>query len=78
MLLDRDVSVVDTLVGILTVREMLLYTAELKWPRQKPLAEKLAAVNGLLEKLSLEDCQNVRVGTQFLAGISGGQVHAHS
>lgn len=64
----------DTLVGILTVREMLLYTAELKRPMHEPFAQKQAAVNHILEKLSLEDCQNVIVGTQYIAGISGGQV----
>eukprot|EP00884_Botryococcus_braunii_P007530 jgi/Botrbrau1/16779/Bobra.150_2s0014.1 len=63
----------DTLVGILTVREMLLYTAELKRNLKEPFASKQAAVNHLLEKLSLEDCQNVIVGTPLMVGISGGQ-----
>ena len=34
----------DTLIPILTVEEMLMYTAELKRPRSEPAAEKRAAV----------------------------------
>jgi hypothetical protein len=36
----------DTLLGILTVYEMLLYTAELKRPWQEPLERKKHAVGG--------------------------------
>ena len=35
---------VDTLIGNLTVTEMLRYTAELKNPISMPLSEKLAKV----------------------------------
>lgn len=47
----------DTLLPILTVEEMLLYTAELKRPRQIPLSEKQAAVEELLDKLALKPCR---------------------
>lgn len=42
---------------ILTVEEMLLYTAELKRPLSEPLQDKKAAVGELLNKLALTDCR---------------------
>lgn len=51
------VVLADTLLPILTVEEMLLYTAELKRPRSVPLAEKQAAVEQLLDKLGLQACR---------------------
>jgi ATP-binding cassette, subfamily G (WHITE), member 2 len=47
----------DTLVDSLSVREMLLYTAELKRPMGEPLAAKRAAVEVLLGKLALTGCK---------------------
>lgn len=49
----------DTLLPILTVEEMLLYTAELKQSRRVPLADKQAAVEELLDKLALLPCRSV-------------------
>jgi len=63
----------DTLLPILTVEEMLLYTAELKRPRSIPLADKQAAVEELLDKLALQPCRHVRIGNPLEKGISGGQ-----
>lgn len=47
----------DTLLGDLSVREMLLYTAELKRPREEALASKREAVDQLLAKLALDGCR---------------------
>lgn len=47
----------DTLLGELTVREMLMYTAELKRPSEESLASKRAAVDRLLSKLALDACR---------------------
>lgn len=63
----------DTLLAILTVREMLMYTAELKRHMEEPYAEKLEAVNALLDKLALRTCENVKIGSKESKGISGGQ-----
>ncbi|PNW71306.1 hypothetical protein CHLRE_16g648700v5 [Chlamydomonas reinhardtii] len=63
----------DTLLPILTVREMLLYTAELKRPLGEPLADKKAAVDQLLDALALTRCAGVRIGSPEARGISGGQ-----
>jgi ATP-binding cassette subfamily G (WHITE) protein 2 len=63
----------DTLLGILTVEEMLLYTAELKRPMSEPLASKRAAVEEVLAALALTPCRDVRIGNPLVKGISGGQ-----
>lgn len=41
----------DTLVGDLTVSEMLMYTAELKRPRSEPHQHKAEAVAQLIDRL---------------------------
>ncbi|GFR48683.1 hypothetical protein Agub_g10638 [Astrephomene gubernaculifera] len=63
----------DTLLGDLTVREMLLYTAELKRPLQEPLAHKRKEVDILLKRLALDGCADVKIGDPLSKGISGGQ-----
>ncbi|KAG1653791.1 hypothetical protein FOA52_007815 [Chlamydomonas sp. UWO 241] len=63
----------DTLLGILTVHEMLMYTAELKRSKNEPLASKRMAVDELIAKLGLTECKDVRIGSQAVKGISGGQ-----
>lgn len=63
----------DTLLGMLTVEEMLLYTAELKRPVGESLAVKKAAVEELLQKLGLTACRKVVIGNPLTKGISGGQ-----
>ncbi|CAL8472002.1 g11544 [Coccomyxa elongata] len=63
----------DTLVENLTVREMLLYTAEMKLELSVNMAEKRERVDLLLKQLALEACQNVRIGNNLSRGISGGQ-----
>ncbi|PNH11011.1 ATP-binding cassette sub-family G member 2 [Tetrabaena socialis] len=63
----------DTLLPILTVREMLRYTSELKRPLSEPLASKQAAVEALINSLGLARCADVRIGSPSARGISGGQ-----
>ena len=64
----------DTLLAELTVREMLLYTAELKCSLSESLAKKKRRVDSLLETLALERCSNTLIGDALARGISGGQV----
>ena len=66
----------DTLLPELTVREMLLYTAELKCPRTEPLSDKRARVEQLLDTLALGRCAGTLIGDALARGISGGQVSA--
>ena len=68
------VAAADTLVDVLTVEEMLMYTAELKRPVKEQHGSKKAAVDALINDLGLETCRNVRIGNSMARGISGGQV----
>ena len=61
----------DTLLDNLTVREMLMYTAEMKNPQDLPYAEKAARVDLVLSQLALLSCRNVRIGSALARGISG-------
>jgi ABC-type multidrug transport system ATPase subunit len=63
----------DTLLPMLTVEEMLMYTAELKRPLSESRVDKRRAVEELLDKLALSDCRRVRIGDPLVKGISGGQ-----
>ena len=64
----------DTLVDVLTVEEMLMYTAELKRPLKETTASKREAVDTLIEDLNLTGCRKTRIGNSLHRGISGGQV----
>ena len=63
----------DTLLDILTVEEMLLYTAELKRPISESHSTKKAAVEEILDVLALDTCRDVLIGNPLARGISGGQ-----
>eukprot|EP01025_Chloroclados_australasicus_P041211 TRINITY_DN4350_c0_g1_i1.p1 TRINITY_DN4350_c0_g1~~TRINITY_DN4350_c0_g1_i1.p1 ORF type:complete len:528 (-),score=50.28 TRINITY_DN4350_c0_g1_i1:47-1465(-) len=63
----------DTLIGTLTVREMLLYTAELKRPVSETFVNKQRAVDDMVQKLALDTCKDTLIGTDLARGISGGQ-----
>lgn len=63
----------DTLLDILTVREMLLYTAEMKRPVEEPLSQKEKVVDHYIDVLGLEVCKDTRIGNPLSRGISGGQ-----
>ena len=63
----------DTLVGELTVKDMLMYTAELRLATNMSKAEKLARVEQILVTLGLEKCANTVIGNVLQRGISGGQ-----
>ncbi len=61
----------DTLIGNLTVFEMLLYTADLKLPRRMPYKDKVRKVSYIITQLALTTCQHVRIGSTVQRGISG-------
>ncbi|KAL4431462.1 hypothetical protein ABPG75_006718 [Micractinium tetrahymenae] len=63
----------DTLLGTLTVEEMLMYTADLKRPMHQSRQDKQAAVDELIDVLALEPCRSVLIGSAMSKGISGGQ-----
>ncbi|KAG1671781.1 hypothetical protein FOA52_000158 [Chlamydomonas sp. UWO 241] len=63
----------DTLIGTLTVEEMLMYTACLKRPASEPQSAKRAEVEKLLKQLALTGCRATRIGNPLKRGVSGGQ-----
>lgn len=63
----------DTLLDILTVEEMLMYTAELKHPRSEPRAALRARVAALVTELGLNACAGTVVGSKARRGVSGGE-----
>lgn len=65
---------IDTLIPQLAPREMLMYTAELKQPRDVSGNAKRAIVESVLDKLGLRGCADVRIRSAFDKGISGGQM----
>ena len=63
----------DTLLGSLTVEEMLAYTGDLKRPITESAESKKTAVEAVLEALALLPCRDVKIGNAASKGISGGQ-----
>ncbi|XP_008314845.1 broad substrate specificity ATP-binding cassette transporter ABCG2b [Cynoglossus semilaevis] len=64
----------DVLMGTLSVRENLLFSANLRLnPKEFSTADKHSRVNAILQDLGLTDCANTKIGTAFLRGVSGGE-----
>ncbi|KAL1023775.1 hypothetical protein UPYG_G00045960 [Umbra pygmaea] len=63
----------DVVMGTLTVRENLRFSAALRLPSSVPLKEKEARVNHLITELGLTKVADTKVGTQMIRGISGGE-----
>jgi len=63
----------DTLLGVLSVRNMILYQAQLKCDRSESFESQSARVDALIEELGLSSCAHVMIGDSLNRGISGGQ-----
>ncbi|XP_054912476.1 broad substrate specificity ATP-binding cassette transporter ABCG2b [Poeciliopsis prolifica] len=64
----------DILMGTLSVRENLLFSANLRLnPKHYSSADKQGRVNSILQDLGLVDCAETKIGTEFLRGVSGGE-----
>eukprot|EP00300_Choanocystis_sp_HF-7_P017380 c19713_g1_i1.p1 GENE.c19713_g1_i1~~c19713_g1_i1.p1 ORF type:complete len:659 (+),score=154.82 c19713_g1_i1:59-1978(+) len=63
----------DAMVGVLTVKENILFSANMRLPFSMSHEEKLARVNHAIEACGLTKVANTRIGTFFLRGISGGE-----
>ncbi|KAK7928993.1 hypothetical protein WMY93_005388 [Mugilogobius chulae] len=64
----------DILMGTLSVRENLLFSANLRLdPKQHSSKEKEIRVDEIIQDLGLSDCANTKIGTEFLRGVSGGE-----
>ncbi|XP_056223762.1 broad substrate specificity ATP-binding cassette transporter ABCG2b [Seriola aureovittata] len=64
----------DILMGTLTVRENLLFSANLRLnPEHHSSTDKHARVDVIIQDLGLTDCADTKIGTEFLRGVSGGE-----
>ncbi|KAL8669211.1 MAG: hypothetical protein Q9168_006193 [Polycauliona sp. 1 TL-2023] len=63
----------DVLVPTLTVRETLLYAAELRLPPPTSPAERSRVVEDVILELGLKECANTRIGNNVHKGCSGGE-----
>ncbi|KAK9691603.1 hypothetical protein RND81_09G207200 [Saponaria officinalis] len=63
----------DNLIGTLTVRETISYSARLRLPDRMPRSEKQALVESTIIEMGLQDCADTVVGNWHLRGISGGE-----
>lgn len=63
----------EVLMEQLTVRQTLLYTAELRSPKEWTYEQKVARVDTILVKLGLGEKADNVVGNALKVGISGGQ-----
>ncbi|XP_059374088.1 broad substrate specificity ATP-binding cassette transporter ABCG2-like isoform X2 [Carassius carassius] len=64
----------DILMGTLSVRENLAFSANLRLSRKEySSADKKMRVDSVIQELGLKDCADTKIGTMFLRGISGGE-----
>ncbi|KAL8545124.1 hypothetical protein ACS0TY_005353 [Phlomoides rotata] len=63
----------DVLLGTLTVRETITYSAKLRLPSNIAKHEIKDTVENTISELGLEDCADHLIGNWHLRGISGGE-----
>ncbi|GAB4856021.1 ABC transporter G member 12 [Ancistrocladus abbreviatus] len=63
----------DVLLGTLTVRETITYSAHLRLPQTLKKEEVDGIVEATIMEMGLQDCANRLIGNWHLRGISGGE-----
>lgn len=63
----------DVLMGTLTVRETITYSAHLRFPNSLGKEEINDMVEGTIIEMGLQDCADTLIGNWHLRGISGGE-----
>ncbi|KAF6128466.1 ATP binding cassette subfamily G member 2 (Junior blood group) [Phyllostomus discolor] len=63
----------DVVMGTLTVRENLQFSAALRLPSTMSNHEKNERINVVIQELGLAKVADSKVGTQFTRGVSGGE-----
>ncbi|XP_058151657.1 broad substrate specificity ATP-binding cassette transporter ABCG2 isoform X2 [Dasypus novemcinctus] len=63
----------DVVMGTLTVRENLQFSAALRLPTSMTNHEKNERINKVIQELGLDKVADSKVGTQFIRGVSGGE-----
>ena len=63
----------DTLLGTLTVRETIYYSAYLRLPDKMSKNEKNTIVASTILEMGLQDCADTPIGNWHVRGLSGGE-----
>lgn len=63
----------ENLIGTLTVRETIAYSARLRLPDETPRSEQTAIIESTILEMGLQDCADTVIGNWHLRGISGGE-----
>ncbi|XP_058730325.1 ABC transporter G family member 15-like [Vicia villosa] len=63
----------DVLLGTLTVRETITYSAHLRLPTSMSKEEVSGIIEGTIIEMGLQDCADRLIGNWHLRGISGGE-----
>jgi ATP-binding cassette subfamily G (WHITE) protein 2 len=63
----------DIISGTLTVKENLMFSANVRLPTKLSFQTKMDIVNEVIIQLGLEKCADTMVGTDFKRGVSGGE-----
>ncbi|XP_010184629.1 PREDICTED: ATP-binding cassette sub-family G member 2 [Mesitornis unicolor] len=63
----------DVVMGTLTIRENLKFSAALRLPKSVKEQEKNERVDQIIKELGLSKVADSKVGTQFTRGVSGGE-----
>ncbi|XP_011230514.1 broad substrate specificity ATP-binding cassette transporter ABCG2 isoform X1 [Ailuropoda melanoleuca] len=63
----------DVVMGTLTVRENLQFSAALRLPTTMASHEKNERISKVIQQLGLDKVADSKVGTQFIRGVSGGE-----
>ena len=63
----------DVLLGTLTVKETITYSAHLRLPNKTTKEELESIVEGTIIEMGLQDCADTLVGNWHLRGLSGGE-----
>lgn len=57
----------------LTVRENLMFSANIRLPRSCSIQQRIERVNQVIHDLDLHSCLDTFIGTDFVRGVSGGE-----
>ncbi|XP_067672011.1 broad substrate specificity ATP-binding cassette transporter ABCG2-like isoform X3 [Haliotis asinina] len=63
----------DVVMGTLTVRENLQFSAALRLSRSVSVKERNDRIDNVIQELGLSSCANTKVGNEFMRGVSGGE-----
>uniref|UniRef100_A0A2P2KVB5 ABC transporter G family member 12-like isoform X1 n=1 Tax=Rhizophora mucronata TaxID=61149 RepID=A0A2P2KVB5_RHIMU len=63
----------DVLLGTLTVRETITYSANLRLPSSMSKEEVQDVVEGIIIEMGLQDCADRLIGNWHMRGVSGGE-----